>query len=72
MDWRPIKTYKPKPFDPANYWKDEPRVLIFEHYTRVGWYGYTKNGKGRWKDAYGIANPTHWMPMPKPPVASND
>lgn len=69
-EWQPIETADIKPFSPdGNWWEGTARLLLCNRYhVVVGRYAYTSRGKGRWLSAGHIFEPTHWMPLPKPPT----
>lgn len=68
MEWQPIETAPIKPFDKEHWYMDGPRMLVARsgHIT-IAQYGYTKTGRGRWRNSLGVFCPTHWMPLPAPP-----
>jgi hypothetical protein len=70
--WRPIETAPVEPFDAASWYMNaSPSVLVWQgSYCVIATYGYTKQGKGRWRDHRGNIEPTHWMPLPAPPERS--
>lgn len=73
MDWRPINT-APKDGTPVLVYspyevQSEPTNIIVARYERHGpheWWGYCESLIA---DAHGQIEPepTHWMPLPKPP-----
>lgn len=68
MDWMPIETAPIPMFDKENWFVSGPSVLLFKNYPVIGSYGYTERGKGRWRTYGRIIEPTHWMPLPPPPL----
>ena len=72
-EWKPIETAPIEPFDAKRwYMTASPYVLVWcGHYVRIASYGYTRRGKGRWQDYHGNIAPTHWMPLPEAPAASD-
>lgn len=73
FDWQPIETAPIEPFDAERwYMSASPNLLVWTSLgTRIASYGYTRQGKGRWRDYHGNIEPTHWMPLPEAPEASN-
>jgi hypothetical protein len=69
MEWQPIETAPIKPFDKERWYVGGTRLLLWTGYGAcIGDYSYTQTGKGRWRDHHSTITPTHWMPLPKPPV----
>ena len=67
-EWKPIKDISVFEFDSEKWYNDGPRYLLWAgHHITIGSYGYTKKGKGRWRNSLGNINPTHFMPLPAPP-----
>jgi hypothetical protein len=69
MTWRPIETAP----------KDRTRILVWPYWgdnrpAEVQW-REMKRTPGRWETTGGLvcpsANPTHWMPLPAPPVEAS-
>ncbi len=71
--WRPIETAPIPQFDAERWYMINFRCLIAlkgNSYTTIGNYGYTEKGRGRWKDTFDrVCEPSHWMPLPAPPLA---
>jgi len=78
-DWQPIETaphdHRVKIlgyFPAAEIWPAEIRVIYWGYHGRRerGWVwaqtGINADGEFSWRD------PTHWMPLPKPPRASDE
>jgi hypothetical protein len=69
-EWQPIETATIKPFDKDNwYMPHSENVLLWRSHACIGQYGYTKQGKGRWRSGGFTVEPTHWMPLPDPPIS---
>lgn len=84
MDWKPIET-APRDATAVlvmrNNWPGAPNGVATEcngHNTYVAewWSGEGEDGRGRWvcymdmvQDPICPIEPTHWMPLPKPPSA---
>lgn len=70
--WQPIETAPIKQFDKEKWFEPHsPQLLVFDgFFHQIAAYGYTAKGKGRWSGRFGIIEPTHWMPLPPPPVAA--
>ncbi len=67
-EWRTIESAPIKPFDKENwYMPHSESLLLFSGFAMTGSYGYTKQGKGRWRCNGFTRQPTHWMPLPPPP-----
>ena len=69
IKWEPIDTFPIQPFNADRWYVSGQRVLVFASGSvSIAQYGYTKNGKGRWKNQWEVCKPTHWMPLPEPPA----
>lgn len=69
MNWQPIET-APKNGTKIlvawiNQWKTGPHIEVCETGEEGGWF-YSYDGDQPQSD------PTHWMPLPEPPTASNE
>ena len=67
--WEPIDTCPIQPFNVDRWYVSGQMVLVFAGgCVSIAQYGYTRKGKGRWKNWLGVCEPTHWMPLPEPPA----
>lgn len=69
MQWQLIETAPIKEFDKEHWFVPHSPFLLLTngHRVFIGSYEFTEKGKGRWRDHYGTAYPTHWMPLPELP-----
>lgn len=67
-EWKSIETCPRFEFEERYWYKDGPRYLLWIGHTTIGSYSYTKTGKGKWRNHIGNIYPTHWMPLPPPPM----
>lgn len=70
-EWQLIEAAPLPEFDAAKYFSKTFRCLTASQYghMKCATYSFTSRGKGRWMDDGGyVCVPTHWMPLPKPPV----
>lgn len=66
--WQPIDTAEIHAFDAECWWASGDYVLVWDRGIFVAWYGHTLAGKGRWMAGSEVVQPTHWMPLPAPPI----
>lgn len=67
--WQPIETAAIRPFVKADwYMRHSEELLLWVGYPVIGHYSFTKQGKGRWKAHGFVRKPTHWQPLPSPPI----
>jgi hypothetical protein len=69
VNWQPIETCPLPEFDPVCWYASGKPVLTWDGWVSIASYGYTAKGKGRWRNHMGVIAPTHWMPLPDPPLA---
>ena len=68
--WQKIETFDFPEFTEKTWYQNSRLVLLFEKPNiKLGWYQYTRKGKGRWKsiEGYIIHDPSHWMELPDAP-----
>ena len=68
MNWQPIETAPIAPFDPEHWYRAASEAVLVYPGRNIASYSYTQRGKGRWRTWMGVTCPTHWMPLPPPPV----
>lgn len=67
MDWISVKKRLPKENIDVNVWDEVREVQHILRYKYGGWWNCYNNGSGGGETTVPM-EPTHWMPIPKPPT----